>query len=242
MVLTCIYYDLDISVKIENMFLLDEQLLVVSKTSIYDVDVLDMKNHISYKQIFNNEENANTDKVIKDVEYSKKHESLYMMIRNDNDEQTIMCKYSLVVHTKEKILICNINKKVDRFELSLLDPLIVYLVCKKKIYQYKINSIEANLKFLLKEKFANMKNNTLNLYDKQFKKIYSNEINKIKFFKFDNRMKYFYTHDNHLIKKCLFDTGEEVYTLLNKQAVVRNLWFAKKFFYMIRYVIWLTYT
>ena len=237
MILNCLYYDLDISVKIENIFLLETKLLVVSKTSIYDVDVSDMRKKITYKQIFNNKENANTEKVIKDVEYSKKLESLYMMIRNDNDKQTIICKFSLNLQNKEKIMVCNINKKVNRFELSLMDPFIVYLVYKKKIFKYKLHNIQGSVKFLLKEKFANitaLTPNTIKLYDKNFKTIYSNEINKIKFFKFDNKMKYFYTHDNHLIKKCLFDTGEEVHTLLNKQAVVRNVWFAKKFSYMIR--------
>jgi hypothetical protein len=113
-------------------------------------------------------------------------------------------------------------------------------VCQKNVYQFKLKNIEGSLKFLLKQKFQNPNvikisgKNQNYLQDKKFKKLYSNEINKIKFFKFDDKMKYFYTHDNHLIKKCLFDTGEEVFTLLNKQAVVRNLWFAKRFFFMIR--------
>jgi hypothetical protein len=238
---------LNIEVKIENMFLFEEKLIVVSKTSVYDLNVTDMESDISYKMIFNNMEHANTEKVIKDAVYIPKHESVYMMIKNDNDKTTIFCKFSLILPPEKNINVYYISKKVDRFEVDLKDPLVVYLVCQTNVFKYKFKDLKENFQSILKQKYSKR---TLNIepetkkykqfyHDKQFVRVYSNEINKIKFFKFDNRMKYFYTHDNHLIKKCLFDTGEEVYTMLNKKAVVRNLWFAKKFLFMIRFILFL---
>lgn len=190
--------------------------------------------------VFNTEKDARTKKVIKDAFFSKVHQSLYMMIRNDDDEETILCKMNLVTSSNSPLLINQIHQKVDRFEISFKDPMNIFLICQKNVFLYEFKEIIDNFKLALKLKFKltptikfrSKKGETIK--DKRFKIVYSNLFNKIKFFKFDKEMKYFYTHDNQLIKKCLFETGKEVYTHLDKHGVVRNLWFTKNFLFMIR--------
>jgi hypothetical protein len=237
--MTCFYFDLNIPTKIENLFLLNYQLIVVSKTSVYDLEISNCPVEISYEIIFNNQEDAKTEKVIKDVEFIKKHLSLYMMIRNDDDLETIFCKFSLDENAEERLLVNKLKKKVDRFEVSTRDPLELFLICKTRVLSYFLKNISTTLNFLLKQKYSNKnidRNKPLEIrvQNKKFKEIYSNQINRIQFFKFDKDMKYFYTHDKSMIKTCLFETGEEVSTMFTTGASVRNLWFTDNFQFMIR--------
>lgn len=76
----CNFFDLQIGRKIENLFLLQSVLLVVSKTSMYEVDLSNCPSEVSFDLIFNNKTHAETERVIKDAEYMKRHQSVYLMI------------------------------------------------------------------------------------------------------------------------------------------------------------------
>lgn len=228
----CSFFEIEASVKIENMFLLPDRLVVVSKTSVYEADVKDSPRVIKHRQVFNNRLHLKTDRVIKDVEH--KHDSLYMMIRNDEDTDTTFCRYSL--DGSRKVMVCPVPKKVDRFEVSFKRELDLFLVCQRSVFQYTLQealgSLRRHLRLNVLKGLASPKPKTRP--GSKFKKVYSNKINKISFFKFDSKMKYFFTHDDNMIKKCLFATGEDVFTFLDKRARVRNVWFTGDLSIMIK--------
>jgi stress-induced morphogen len=229
--LKCSFFEIEKNVKIENLFLLEKALIVVSKTSIYETNINDCPEEILIKRIFNNKENGRTEKVIKDIEM--KHNSLYMMIRNDSDEETTFCKFSL--EKNKKMIFCHLLMKVNRFEISYKDEFTIFLISKRKVFQYKLQGAMKSFKMHIRSKFFKNVNKIQQNYkiSGRLKKIYSNRINKINFFKFDKKMKYFFTHDDKLIKKCLFKTGEDVFTFFDKRARVRYVWFTKNLSIMI---------
>jgi hypothetical protein len=229
--LKCSFFNVEENIKIENLFLLEKCLIVVSKTSLYKADIKNSPEEILIERIFNNKEHGKTEKVIKDIEM--KHNSLYMMIRNDSDEETTFCKFPL--EKDKKMVLCHLLMKVNRFEISYKDEFTIFLICQRKVFRYKLQGTMKSLKMHIQSKFFKNVNKNKQNYKKtkKLKKVYSNKINKINFFKFDKKMKYFFTHDDKLIKKCLFETGEDVFTFFDKRARVRYVWFTKNLSIMI---------
>lgn len=214
--------------------------MVVSKTSVFEVDVSACNSLIRYQVIFNNQCHASTSQVIKDAEFSLPHQSLYMMLRNDDDKNTLICKLRLGGTRDEVLIINNIHKLVDRFEVSTKNPFNLFLVCQRNVYLYILTGAvdffkaaskskkKAPPKFKIRSKYSH------DFGSKKFVVVYSNQYHPVRFFKFDSQMKYFFTHDSQLIKKCSFETKQEVHSLLDEHAVVRNVWFADNFRFMIR--------
>lgn len=230
----CNFFDLQIGRKIENLFLLQSVLLVVSKTSMYEVDLSNCPSEVSFDLIFNNKTHAETERVIKDAEYMKRHQSVYLMIRNERDLDTLFCKYDFNGKSDQKVLVNRVDLKVDRFEVSYKDPFHLFLVSKKTVFRFVLMDVTTNFKSILKQKFSKLKKGSSAqtskfAFSKRLKEVYSNNINRIKFFKFDKEMKHFYCHDKNIIKTCAFDSGEEVSSMITAGAEVRMLWFTRDF-------------
>lgn len=75
--------------------------------------------------------------------------------------------------------------------------------------------------------------------DESFKRVHSNPKNEIKFFKFDKNMKYYYTHDDKVIKKYLYETSTLVKNFEGHNETLKNLMFTIDFSFMIRYSLYL---
>ena len=200
-------------------------LVIVTKLSVFKAQYISNTQTLSYETLFSIKD---SNKHIKQAIFSEKHKNVYLIVRKSFENSSTICKLDLSV-VKNCLLKNEINLKVNQFEVSKVDPLNMFLICKRSVFRFRfqINSEEMDQNVM-------NQSNTPQTKQIELKKIYSNYSNLIKFFKFDDKMKYYYTHDKNIIKKCIFKTGEVVYTLSDDRALVKNIWFGKNFKLMIR--------
>lgn len=236
--------------KIEDIFLVDSVLIVISKTKIFQVQLGNCPKTISVKEIFENRKEAATDMQIKDAKFSKQHQCFYLLLQNKNDEKSIIFKFTTINGKAENFLKSEISKKVDSFEINRKDKYGLFLICQKEVFNFNMkrnldksqnntirkSSIGGNLlKRRKKRKKYRSKSKLQDDEDELYDRIYSNPKHEIQFFKFDHEMKYFYTHDDKIIKKYLFETSAFIRSFEGHNETLKSLMFTDDFSFMIRY-------
>lgn len=229
------------------MFLVNSDLIVISQAKIYKVLLQNCPVSIEIHEIFGNFSHAQTEKKIRDVIYSQTHNSFYLLLRNKNDEESIVCKFLL---GNPDICKTKVGKNVNRFEISSEDPLSLFLICDKEVLHVsmdrRVNKQQLNVprksaigenlkKKIMRKTIHRSRSKVIEDENHEFKRIYSNPKNKIEFFKFDKDMRFFYTHDDKVIKKYLYETSTLVQSFEGHTESLKNLMFTNNFSYMIRY-------
>ena len=192
------FYKFGLSEKIEDLFIVDELLILVSKTKIFEIDILFCNESITITQIFDPKSNANTDLPIKDVKYSVKHNMFYLLLREKKGENSAVAKFKINYGNIEELTVKELEFSVNFFEIHQNDIEIVYVATDHEVLEISLkkkgeNDIE-EIQFKEKQiKEQNMKNKKQGKRNKamhkeleslRYKKIYKSPKQQIKFFKF----------------------------------------------------------
>lgn len=243
--------------KIEDIFLVDSVLIIVSKSKMFEVQLQNCPKSISVSEIFDNTLHASTSKKIKDVIYSKTHKSFYLLLRNKTDSDSIVCKFEAKKEKSNNLTKVKINKKIDRFEIDKKNPLNLFIICQKEVFTCGLEETPSQKAKLTKRKSSiginlaqtnriRRKFQQANRVDrlapevveesneKVYKRVYANVKHKIKFFKFDKEMKYYYTHDDKVLKKYLYETNTLMQNFKGHKKTLKNLMFTNDFSFMFR--------
>lgn len=243
--------------KIEDIFLVDSVLIIVSKSKIFKVLLHNCPKNISVTEFFDNNLHANTSKKIKDVIYSKTHKSFYLLLRNKNDLDSIICKFDAEKEKTENLIKVQIDKKIDRFEIDKKDPLNMFIICQKEVFicsleqqNLKISkltkrksSIGINLaqtsrirkKFQQNNRADRLMREVEDTWDQKiYRRVHANAKHEIRFFKFDKEMKYYYTHDGKVLKKYLYETNTLMQNFEGHKETLKNVMFTNDFSFMFR--------
>jgi hypothetical protein len=160
-----------------------------------------------------------------------------------------MCKFCA---KSGKVLKNRVGRKVKKFEVDKTDDLSLFLICDKEVLQMKLNDQEDLNQMEVKVPKKSMiggnfkkkqvrrmlsrgRSRVLESDDRNsYVKVHANPKNELNFFKFDKEMKYFYTHDDKVIKKYLYETGTLVQSFVGHKEALKSMMFTNDFSYMIR--------
>ena len=233
------HIDLKYNDTVEDLFVLENTLIVVFKTSVNLVDLTQNLGMSSNQRVFFREICAKKDTVIKDAFFSEIHKSLYVMLHKKDEEHTIFGKLDIFSDSDCKIQLIEVAIRVDRFEVSSKDPLILFLICRDQVFKcsmpdgnamtkFKRQSNESVFEYSLEEDFSNVNSVEPTPF-------LQNMTGPISYFKFDRKMENFYTNEKYFIKKCDFESQKEKQSMSSRRVKIKNLWFSQDFSSMFRY-------
>lgn len=243
--LNCYFFNLELGEPVENVFLVNESLVVISKTKVFRVFLENCPKSILCREVFDLEKNAKENSQIQKVVYSELHQSFYFLVEAAGDKKSWLGRLSLDEDESENFLQAQFRKRVGDLEIDKRDPLNLFLICQREVFKFNLNedknssqikirrsSIGINVKRRRGKRKKQKKQKQENFF---YDRVFSNPKNEISFFKFDKKMRYFYTNDDNVIRKYLFETNTLVHTFEGHKHKVTRLVFTRDGSFMIRY-------
>jgi hypothetical protein len=165
------------------------------------------------------------------------------------DSGSTICTFLLENNQVKDLKKLTETKTIDDFELDQKDPMNIFLVSQNEVFKHNFlqNNTFSNIKLKKKSSIGiNTKKMKTHFRKRNKKKVnfkeedvlldtvYSNNLHPIKFFKFDQNMKHFYTHEGKTIQKYSFEKRVLVKSFEGHKYVVQNLIFTSDYCFMIR--------
>ena len=235
--------DLGIDEEIQELFLVENMLFVISSKKMLKVSVPESTRKVEIKKTLQFEDQ--TGLILKKCIESKIHHSIYILFVNKNTSQSMICQSNLTTMEIKKTN--QINRELNDLKVDTQDPSILYSTSRKNVYKVfiKIDSKkqdstldtdttrkpEKNEKRLLlhkrQGKYIQKQNSSLELF-------YSDPVDFIEFFTFDEDKKFFFTFYRREIKKYDWQTRKLLHTFKGYQKRIKQLLFTQDFSLMIR--------
>lgn len=243
--LNCYIFNLELDDPILDIFLVSDCLVIVSETKVYKVFLENCPKSVLYKEVFDFAAHTKEHTRITKVVYSELHQSFYFLAETRGDEKSWLCRFALDEAESDDFMHAQFRKRVDDVEIDKKDPLNLYLICQREVFKFSLsedkgtsqikvrrNSIGINVKRRRgkRKKLKKQKQETV-FYDR----VFSNPKNEISFFKFDQKMRYFYTNDDNVIRKYLFETKTLVHTFEGHKHRLSGLVFTEDCSFMVRW-------
>lgn len=235
------FYNFKLNQKIEDLFLVNENLILVSKTKIFHVDIFECPMKVFLTELFDNVHRTGTSYEIKDAKYSKTHGLFYLLLRNEDATDSLIFRFKSDLEMIKETIIKKISKQIKFFEISNLDEDVLYVGTKNEVFEINLvedirNSVQKNMlpsqrsltrgqSEIGKPRKSKVNNNNIKQNNITYKRIYKMPKEELLFFKFDAQMKYFYVHDQKNIKKILFKSNTLVKTYSGHEEKIKNIFF-----------------
>lgn len=149
----------------------------------------------------------------------------------------------------DEIVSSEIQKKVDEIEIDKKNPNIIFFIHQKEVFKLNLKETPVKAKNVVRRNSSigvNLKKRMKSLRKKLIKpknfseqnniheKIFSSQKHDINFFKFDKKMKYFFTHDGKIIRKYSYETSALVRSFESHKNTVVNIILTENYNFMIR--------
>lgn len=142
--ISCAFLDLKTTVKIEDIFLIDEdELLIVFKDqiSVLFLDFDENTNMEDYEAdlclLFHNILDAGTEHMIKEVRFLPEHKMFYLMIEHGKHDRMFI-RFKIEGEAKMEMYRQIFPKLITKFEVHVKNPNILYLILENEVYQLDI--------------------------------------------------------------------------------------------------------
>ena len=245
--LECNFYQIGTTTKIEDIFIpKPDNLIVVSKRQIMEVNIAKAPKRLLVSSVFSVEKNLNSEGVVKDVQFSSEHGLFYVMVEENNDMR-IFCRFKIEDGASSKIVSKTVSKAVSKFEIHKKHKNLMFLIVSKEIFQLDLDHKTSKRDSVIVPKLRKGKSNNhnnINILKRRKKKktdvqgcslYFFNGKNPFRAFKFDQNMKYFYTHDDNVFKKYLAESKMLIDSYFRHNSTLNQILFSDDYSTIFRY-------
>ena len=244
--LECNFYEIGTTTKIEDIFIPEpDNLIVVSKKQIMEVNISKAPTRLLVSSVFNVEKNLGSEGVVKDVQFSSEHGLFYVMVE-ENADMRIFCRFKIEDGVSSKMVSKKVSKAVSKFEIHKKHKNLMFLIVLKEIFQLDLDHKASPRDSVIVPKLRKGKSNNhnnINILKKKKKKTdvqgcslyFFNGKNPFRAFKFDQTMKYFYTHDDNVFKKYLAESKTLIDSYFRHNSTLNQILFSDDYSTIFRY-------
>ena len=232
--------DLGIDEEIQELFLVENMLFVISSKKMLKVSVPESTRKVEIKKTLQFEDQ--TGFILKKCIESKIHHSIYILFVNKNTSQSMICQSNLTTMEIKKTN--QINRELKDLKVDTQDPSILYSTSRKNVYKVSMD-IDSKQEDLILDtekieksetKTMPQKKKTKNIAEEKnsFKIFYSNPVDNFQFFTFDKEKNFFFICNEKEIKQYDMETKKLLHTFKGHHYSIKQLVFADDFSLMIR--------